>query len=406
MNAAWFFGGLVIGVGGCALFAWLRRGSTEALLQRALDEYNRAEERDRYGVFRETVGDVIKGASSEALRDALSTQSESFLSLAETRLEAQSKQGEEQLSAKKEAISGELDRIAKQLGQVETLVKDLEKDREHKFGALTEAIAQHGNVTAQLGQTTAEIHKALASSQARGEWGEWVAENILNLVGLSEGVDFSRQKTIEASGTRPDFTFNLPKGLRVNMDVKFPFANYWSYLNTDDADARGRYEKSFLTDVRQRIKEVTTRDYIDPHGGTVNYVLVFIPNEQVFAFIQEKDQALVNDALKQKVILCSPFTLYALLSIMHEAASIFALEQRSEEILGLLGQIRKQWELFKDSMSKMGKKIDEAGKEYERLVTTRANQLDRPFRKVEALRERGGEIEAEAVAPRLQAGDD
>ena len=87
----------------------------------------------------------------------------------------------------------------------------------------------------------------------------------------------------------PDYTFPLPQGRKVNMDVKFPLDNYVRYLEAErDAD-RETLKAQFLRDVKARIKEVTTRDYINPEENTLDYVLVFIPNEQVYAFINEND---------------------------------------------------------------------------------------------------------------------
>jgi len=381
-----------------AAFVYLRRQGAEQAARKVAEELrsqNEQEMQQRYQVFRDAVVDVVGNASSQALRQ----NSQEFLQLAETRLGTQTKLGEKALDEKKNAIGTELSRINEQLGNVEQLVRALENDRVQKFGALSSALENATARTAKLQETTEQLHRALASTKARGRWGEWMAENILALVGLTEGVDYVRQRTIEESGTRPDFTFHLPKGLKVNMDVKFPFDRYWEFLNADGDDQRKAHAKAFLSDVRQRIKEVTSREYIDPKGGTVDYVLVFVPNEQVFAFIQEQDQALATEALQNKVILCSPFSLYALLSVIHEAVSVFALEQRSEEILKLLAEIKKQWENYKQSMESMGKKLEAATREYDHLVKTRTNQLDRPFGKVELLKaERGAGASEETPA--------
>ena len=73
------------------------------------------------------------------------------------------------------------------------------------------------------------------------------------------------------------------------MDVKFPLTNYISYMNSDEDTLKDDYKKQFLKDVRQRVKEVTTRDYINPADNTLDYMIIFIPNEQVYSFINEND---------------------------------------------------------------------------------------------------------------------
>jgi DNA recombination protein RmuC len=133
----------------------------------------------------------------------------------------------------------------------------------------------------------------------------------------------------------------------------------------------------------------------------VDYALMFIPNEQVFCFLQENDNAIMNDSLKDRVILCSPMTLFALLCVMREAVRNFNVEKTAGDILRLLDNFDKQWGLYKDSMDKMGKKIHEAGEEYDKMSTTRTNQLERPLRKIEDLKRQQG-----LPASTIQSGKD
>ena len=98
---------------------------------------------------------------------------------------------------------------------------------------------------------------------------------MLRLSGLIEGINFIKQKQLETTGSKPDFTFLLPQNLKLNMDVKFPFNNYQLYAEAKMEKEREEYRKKFLTDVRNRIKEVQTREYINPEENTVDYVILF-----------------------------------------------------------------------------------------------------------------------------------
>ncbi len=139
--------------------------------------------------------------------------------------------------------------------------------------------------------------------------------------------------------------------------------------------------------MRLMIRQVTTRDYINAAENTVDYVIVFIPNEQVYGFINESDITIMDEALKQKVILCSPFTLYAVLAVIRQAVENFNLERTASEILKLLSDFSKQWSMYKDKFKIMGERLDSAKKEYDAIVTTRTNMLERPLRKIDELRQ-------------------
>ncbi|MCD6570997.1 MAG: DNA recombination protein RmuC [Deltaproteobacteria bacterium] len=325
--------------------------------------------------------------------EALSRSTEEFLKLAKSRLESEREVGVKELDAKKSLIDQQLQRMTSELENVSKLMKELEKDRIEKFGELTSQLKVASEQTTSLMQTTNMLRETLASTKARGQWGERMAEDVLRLAGFIENVNYSKQKAIEGVGSRPDFTFMLPRGLKVNMDVKFPLDNYIKFLEVSSESEKEKYRNDFLRDVKARIKEVTTREYINPEQNTVDYVLLFIPNEQIYAFIHEQDSSILDDGIKNRVIFCSPITLFAVLAVIRQAVDNFALEQTSNEILSLLGAFKKQWGEFLKKLELLGKRIGDTQKEYEALTTTRQRQLERPLNKIEYLRtQRGLEV--------------
>jgi len=213
-----------------------------------------------------------------------------------------------------------------------------------------------------------------------------MAEDVLQIAGFVEKVNYLKQKAVEGGSARPDFTFLLPNSLKLNMDVKFPLDNYLRFLEADSEVDKGKFRSAFLKDVKLRIKEVTTREYISPENNTIDCVLLFIPNEQIYAFIHEQDSSILEDGLKDRVVFCSPITLFAVLAVIRQAVENFALAQTSNEILSLLGSFKKQWEAFLGKLEMVGKRIDDAMKEYETLTTTRKRQLEKPLQKIESLR--------------------
>ena len=217
-----------------------------------------------------------------------------------------------------------------------------------------------------------------------------MAEDVLRLVGFVQGVNYLKQATLEGSGSRPDFTFLLPQDLTLNMDVKFPMDNYLKCIDARDAEEEARYRQQFVRDVRARLKEVVTRDYIDPGRKTLDYVLLFIPNEQIYQYIHEHDSALIDDALTSKVVLCSPVSLFAILVVIRQAVDNFSVEQSSNEIISELGKFENQWGRFIKQMDTLGKRIDDAQKDFGGLVGTRRRMLERPLDRISLIREQRG----------------
>jgi DNA recombination protein RmuC len=380
-----FVAGAILGAGLFLVLHLIRKREAGALA-RELVIQTEAEKMKDLDVLLGRARDSFGALSLEALK----SNTEEFLKLANETLARQSHLGEKDLEGKKKLIDQSLEGMKGDLRKVEDLMQSLERDREQKFGQVSSQLKHAAEQTALLQETARQLRQALSSTRARGQWGERMAEDVLRLSGFIEGVNYLKQKALETVAGRPDYTFPLPQGRKVHMDVKFPLDNYVRFLECEREAERETMRTQFLRDVRARIKEVTTRDYINPEENTLDYVLVFIPNEQVYAFINENDPALIDEALRNKVILCSPFTLYAILAIIRQAMDNFNLEQTAGSMLKLMGTFHRQWEMFVRSMEKMGKKLDEARNEFQSLAATRRNQLERPLRRIEELRQQQG----------------
>ncbi len=386
-----FIGGGVFGAAVVLIIQLVLRKQSRELAREIINETEN-EKVENLEAFLARVKDSLGAMSLNALK----TTSDEFLKLAESKLGQQTQSGEKDLEGKKKLIDQSLEAIRGDLQKMQDAVSAFERDRVQKYGELSAHLRTAAEQTAKLQDTANHLRQALVSTKARGLWGERMAEDVLQLAGFIEGVNYLRQKTLEGSGSRPDYTFQLPQGRKVNMDVKFPMNSYLRFLETENDMERDVQKGQFLKDVRARIKEVTTRDYINPEDETLDYVLVFIPNEQVYAFINQNDPSIIDDALRSKVILCSPFTLFAILAIIRQAMENFSTAKAANDMLRLMGGFNKEWEKFVESMDRMGRKIEDARDEYQKLSTTRRNKLERPLQKLEDLRRLKG-IEREFV---------
>jgi len=308
--------------------------------------------------------------------DALRQNSAEFLKLAGEAFSRQAQTGTGELDSKKKLIDQALESISGELQRVKQSVVDFDAKSGQKLIEVTANLRNAAAQTKELQETTSKLQSALGNSRARGAWGERMAEDVLRLAGFMEGINYLKQHTQETDSSRPDYTFLLPQDLKLNMDVKFPWDNYRLYLAAETDAGREDYKQWFLKDVRERIKEVTTRNYINPREKTLDYVLVFVPNEQVYCFINEHDHDVIDFALKNRVVLCSPFTLYAILAVIRQAVDSFNLNRTAASIRNYLAEFEKQWGEFKKCMEVTGRHIEKAREEFQRLTITRTDKLE------------------------------
>ncbi len=350
-------------------------------------------------------------AVAAALEQTAILQREQFGALALAARE----QTNSDLSAKKDVIDARLDQVHAEmrleLTKLSEMVTTLGRSSAENFGQVTSSLAAHAEIATTLADSTRALREALANPQARGNWGERMAEDVLRLAGFQENLNYVKQTQIEGGTGRPDYTFPMPKGHALYMDVKFPMASYLRYLEVDTNAEREMHLKRFLQDVRLRVRELAKRDYSgESDQPSVDYVLLFIPNEQLTGFIHEHDAALLDEAMGQKVVLCSPLTLFAFLGVIRQAFDNFMIEQTSDEILQLLGTFSAQWRKYNEQVDSVKKKFDQVDRAFEQLTGPRRRQLERPLRQLDQLRvQRNLPVEGElfaAIEPDDVADDD
>ena len=308
------------------------------------------------------------------------------------------------LAAKKDIIDTRLDQVhgemRNELSKLTDLVNALGKTSAEKFGAVETSLKAHAEGAAAVAESAQALRTAIANPQARGQWGERMAEDVLRMAGFVENTNYFKQTQIDGATGRPDYTFPMPKDHALYMDVKFPMASYLRYLEADTDAERETHTKKFLSDVRMRVKELAKRDYGNTgNQQAVDSVLLFIPNEQLTSFIHEHDPGLLDDAMKQQIVMCSPLTLFAFLGVIRQAFDNFMIEKTSDQILQLIGKFCTQWTNYSDQVDKVKKRFEAVDKEFEALAGTRRRALERPLRELDGIRqERGLPVDGELFA--------
>jgi len=261
--------------------------------------------------------------------------------------------------------------LEKQLDQSQKGVVDLKTQN----AAIRQQLESTAKVTEGLQASTEGLRNLLANNRLRGEWGEQVAEDLLMAAGFVEKVNYLKQAT--TAEARPDFTILLPDGYRLNVDAKFPFDDLITYQEAKAPADKKRALAAFNTAVRNKIREVSSKDYIDPENQTLDFVIMFIPNEMIFSFVYEKLPDINQYANERKVVLAGPFGFTAVLRMVLQAHRNFHHEKSLMQILGLISKFQEEYLKFGDSMERLGKQLDTAQKTFMEVEGTRSRRLTR-----------------------------
>lgn len=298
---------------------------------------------------------------------------ENIMTLAKEKLESETKQNKSELDNKRSEIT----RIVREL---ESYVKTSEKERIDSMSALKNAIEESRKITKELSVNTEGLKKVLSNNQLRGQFGEQVADDLLQMAGFVPGENYVRQESGDSG--RPDFTIYLPDGTKINVDSKFPYNNLQRMTETDDKELKKKFKKEFEKDVKEKVKQVTTRDYINPEDNTVDFVILFIPNEMIFSYIYDKMPEIWQDAISKKVVFSGPFSFTAILRMVKQSYENFRVQKNIYSIVSHIKAFENEFEKFSDAFYKIGDRIDSLDKQYKSVSNTRFNQLTRRLDKV------------------------
>ncbi|GIW63634.1 MAG: hypothetical protein KatS3mg091_436 [Patescibacteria group bacterium] len=266
--------------------------------------------------------------------------------------------------------------------KVERQIQQTDKERVSSFSKLQEAINKQIQQVDKLTITAENLGKVLSNNQMRGQFGEQVAENLLKMAGFVKGTDYYVNTAQNSSSSRPDFSIFLPDKTKINVDVKFPYQNLKKAVETNDKEERRRLLNLFQNDVKKKIKDVAGREYINPDDKTVDFVILFIPNESIFSYIYEKMSDVWEEAMKNKVVLAGPFSFTAILRMVKQAYDNFRFQQNIQEIIVLIKKFQNEFNKFSAEFEKMEVYINRLQNQYNTIKTTRSNALSRVVDKI------------------------
>jgi DNA recombination protein RmuC len=304
------------------------------------------------------------------------------------------KQSRDILAGEKEIIKTDLDNKQKTIEKLVTKLQEdikvrqqeirlLEQDRVKKFGEITTAIDEHRKLTQDLKTSTEQLASVLSNNQARGEWGERIIEELLTNNGLVEGVHYLKQAKQSSGVLKPDITLLLPNKRNVPVDVKFPYQEIQKMSMAETKSAKAIHLKQFVQDLKVKINKVA--GYIDPEQDTLDYAIMFVPNEMVFSFINQKFPDLIDLALSKRVIIVSPFTFLIVARTIIESYKNFMIGDKLKEIVKYVSEFSGEWTKFKDEFNRFGRSIDTLRTGFDKITSTRAKQMDRKIDKIDSL---------------------
>jgi DNA recombination protein RmuC len=260
--------------------------------------------------------------------------------------------------------------VTEQMHQLKASVGDLKSTYEKNRGSvdsLNESLTQQIN---ELTSHTGALAGALKSSSARGAWGENQLRNIIDLSGMASYCDFSEQTTAASDdgALRPDLTVRLPNGAFLVVDSKVPLASYLRMQEIDDSAAREAELKGHVKAMQKHVKALSDRRYWELFDDAPDFVVMFVPGESFLADALRAEPGLVDEAMRQRVVIASPMSLMALLLTIARGWQTTLLAENAKKVEEHGRELHRRVGTTLTAMAKTGRGLETATKAYNEMV--------------------------------------
>jgi len=367
-------------LGALAVLVWRARRErtlaveTEVLRSRLKNEETLGAEREQ-ALTR--AREQLQAVFGDLARDSLQSNSEVFLQLARERLARQQSDASQALKERETAIESLVQPIREALARTEAQIQAIERDRIDSFSSIKTQMETLAGGQSLLSRETRNLVTALRRPDVRGQWGEITLRRLVELSGMTLHVDFTEQehRATESGAIRPDMVVHMPDQRDIVIDVKTPLEAYLSAAEAQNDEDRGLQLRRHAQIVGARVRELSSKQYWSQFERSPDFVVLFLPGDQFLTAALQESPGLIDDSLRQNVMLATPTSLVALLKIVAYGWKQSILADNAAEIRRLGEDLFKRLSVFVEHLGKLGKSLGSSVDSFNKAVGSLEQQV-------------------------------
>lgn len=272
------------------------------------------------------------------------------------------------------------------LDKFEARVSAMEKARAEESGAFKtqlEALMAASTATQQEARRLAMALRSGAGVQ--GRWGEQMLRNVLELAGMKAGTDFFEQVHVDAGdkAQRPDVTVRLPGGGVFVIDAKCATTAYLEAQNAVDEASREAAYQRHAASLKMHMQTLATKAYWEQFEAAPDFVAMFIPGDAFLAAATSRNADLFTQAMKQRVILVTPSSLFALCKAVAYGWRVEAQARNARQIADLGRELYGRLSVMGGHVAGLGASLAKAVEKYNAFVGSLESRVMSQARKFE-----------------------
>lgn len=319
----------------------------------------------------------LRAAFDELAGASLRSNSEVFLTLARETLGREQANAQGVLRERELAIAQLVEPIRVALARTETHVESLERERRDAFATLRAQIESMSAGQVNLARETRNLVTALRRPEVRGRWGELTLRRVVELAGLAEHCDFTEQAhvTSEDGALRPDLVVHMPDERNLVVDVKTPLDAYLEALEAGTEELRRIALARHARQVEARVRQLATKAYWAQFERSPEFAVLFLPGDQFLSAALAENPDLLDNALRQSIIIATPSTLIALLKAVAYGWRQAHVAENAATIRDLGQELHRRLGNFVGHLAKVGQRLSAAVESYNGAVGSLERQV-------------------------------
>ena len=312
---------------------------------------------------------------------------------AQETLQATSQQSAEFFAAQSAALEGKtrsmLAPFEEQIKGLSASVNTLQTTYSQEQGTISQLATQ----ITTLQSTTTTLTNSLKSPTARGSWGENQLRNVIQLAGMASYCDYTEQFTggEGESDQRPDVVVRLPNGAMIAIDSKAPLSAYLRMQDATDVPTKEIELKNHAKLMRDHMKKLSDKKYWNQFPQSPDFVVMFIPGEGFVSDAMRSDPSLLDDAMKNRVLVASPVNLLALLFAVAKGWQAHSIAEHAKEVAALGTLLYERVGTVLTEVGKLGRNLSTATTAYNDMVGSLEGRMLVTLRKFRDLKVVQGE---------------
>ena len=304
------------------------------------------------------------------------------------------KQRQEELGkANTEHVGKLLSPIQQEMENVRKLMAETRSANEKSTSTLEGALREMQKQTQQISQDATNLADALKNrGKVHGDWGEQVLADILSNSGLREGIEYNCQESFKGdkgNELRPDVVVTCADGKRIIIDSKVSLTAYTDALGAESEEERTAAVRKNYESVKKHVKELADKQYPKYVSDSMNYVLLFIPNEGAYVMAMNHDHSIAQEAFRMGIIIVNPTNLMLTLNLVVQTWQNTRQEDNCKKILDAANGMYDKVLGLVDTCNTLGSQLDTAQSTYRRAMTQLSEGQGNVLRRVMGLKDMG-----------------